>query len=139
MNSEFATLAQETYVSLTTFRRTGVPVATPVWITERDGALYVITDASSGKAKRIRHTAKVTLTPCDMRGHVSGGVEVTGYATLVDPAGTAMVKRLVADKYGVMAKLIGVRTLATDLLAKVTGKSGSNQVGIKIEPEASTQ
>ena len=136
MNPDFARLAQESYVSLTTFRRTGVPVATPVWITERDGALYVITEASSGKAKRIRHTAKVTLTPCDMRGNVSGGADVTGYATLLDAAGTTMVKQLVSDKYGFMAKLIGLRTVATDLFGKVTGKPGSNQVGIKVEPQA---
>lgn len=134
MTQAFDQLAQESYVSLTTFRRTGVPVATPVWITERDGALYVITDANSGKAKRIRHTSKVTMTACDMRGQVAGGPIVTGFATLLDEAGTKMVGDLVSEKYGVLAKLIGLRTVTMDLVAKVTGRTASQRVGIKIEP-----
>lgn len=134
MTHAFDQLAQESYVSLTTFRRTGVPVATPVWITERDGALYVITNADSGKAKRIRHTSKVTLTACDMRGQVAGGPVVPGFATLLDDAGTDLVQHLVSQKYGLFAKLIGLRTLTTDLVAKFTGKAAQQRVGIKIEP-----
>jgi uncharacterized protein len=73
------------YVSLTTFRRTGVPVATPVWAapishrpegaTGAEGevlALVVWTRADSGKVKRLRHTSRVTVAPCDVRGRLLG-------------------------------------------------------------------
>jgi hypothetical protein len=36
----FADLACFKYISLTTYRRTGIPVSTPVWFAERAGVLY---------------------------------------------------------------------------------------------------
>ena len=67
-----APLPHSTYVSLTTFRRTGAPVATPVWAAPDGDALVVWTRADSGKVKRLRHTARVTVAPCDVRGRVQG-------------------------------------------------------------------
>ncbi|WP_222272317.1 PPOX class F420-dependent oxidoreductase [Modestobacter marinus] len=60
------------YVSLTTFRRTGVPVATPVWAAPDGADLLVWTRADSGKVKRLRHTPRVTVAPCDVRGRPQG-------------------------------------------------------------------
>jgi uncharacterized protein len=65
-------LPHGTYVSLTTFRRTGVPVATPVWAAPDGESLIVWTRADSGKVKRLRHTTRVTVAPCDIRGRVQG-------------------------------------------------------------------
>jgi len=59
------------YVSLTTFRKTGVPVATPVWFGEDDGQLYVMTRSDSGKFKRLRNNSKVRVAPCTIRGKVT--------------------------------------------------------------------
>ncbi len=67
-----APLPHSTYVSLTTFRRTGAPVATPVWAAPDGDALIVWTRADSGKVKRLRHTSRVTVAPCDVRGRVQG-------------------------------------------------------------------
>ena len=72
-----------TYVSLTTFRRTGVPVATPVWAAPEDDALIVWTRADSGKVKRLRHTSRVTVAPCDVRGRTKGSA-VEGTAEFID-------------------------------------------------------
>ena len=60
------------YVSLTTFRRTGVPVSTPVWAAPDGDARIVWTRSDSGKVKRLRHTTRVTVAPCDIRGRTSG-------------------------------------------------------------------
>jgi uncharacterized protein len=65
-------LPHSTYVSLTTFRRTGAPVATPVWAAPDGDTLVVWTRADSGKVKRLRHTSSVTVAPCDIRGRVEG-------------------------------------------------------------------
>ena len=46
------------YVSLTTFRRTGVPVRTPVWAAPDGATLVVWTRTDSGKVKRLRHTTR---------------------------------------------------------------------------------
>jgi hypothetical protein len=60
------------YISLTTFRKTGVAVATPVWFGEEDGKLYVMTRHDMGKAKRIRNNPSVKVAPCTIRGKVTG-------------------------------------------------------------------
>ena len=65
-------LPHATYVSLTTIRRTGVPVSTPVWAAPDGDSLVVWTRTDSGKVKRLRHTTRVTVAPCDFRGRVEG-------------------------------------------------------------------
>ena len=78
-------LPHSAYVSLTTFRRTGVPVSTPVWAAPDGDTLVVWTRTDSGKVKRLRHTTRVTVAPCDFRGRVEGPA-VDGTATFVDHA-----------------------------------------------------
>ena len=75
-------LPTSTYVSLTTFRRTGVPVSTPVWAAPDGGTLVVWTRADSGKVQRLRHTPRVTVAPCDFRGRTDGPA-VDGVAEFV--------------------------------------------------------
>ncbi len=60
------------YISLTTFRKTGVGVATPVWFGEQDGKLYIMTRSDMGKTKRIRNNPEVRVAPCTIRGKVTG-------------------------------------------------------------------
>ncbi|HEX4782753.1 MAG TPA: PPOX class F420-dependent oxidoreductase [Candidatus Sulfotelmatobacter sp.] len=60
------------YISLTTFRKTGAAVATPVWFGESDGNLYVMTRSDMGKTKRIRNNPQVRVAPCTIRGTVTG-------------------------------------------------------------------
>ena len=63
---------RQKYISLTTFRKTGAGVATPVWFGEEDGKLYVMTRSEMGKTKRIRNNPQVRVAPCTMRGKVTG-------------------------------------------------------------------
>ena len=94
-----AALPTSRYVSLTTFRRSGDPVATPVWAAPDGDALVVWTRADSGKVKRLRHTARVTVAPCDVRGRVEGpAVEAT--AELLDSAGWPAAERALRRRYG---------------------------------------
>lgn len=60
------------YISLTTFRKSGVGVPTPVWFGEEDGKLYVMTISKMGKTKRIRNNPNVKVAPCTIRGKVIG-------------------------------------------------------------------
>ena len=77
-------LAAEPFVSLTTFRRNGTPVATPVWIARDGGTLVVYTLEDSGKVKRLRRDPRVELRPCNRRGVVSPGTApVPGVAEVV--------------------------------------------------------
>jgi PPOX class probable F420-dependent enzyme len=59
---------REKVISLETYRRNGEPVRTPVWFLEENGILYVHTDDSTGKVKRIRRNPKVRVAPSHFRG-----------------------------------------------------------------------
>jgi PPOX class probable F420-dependent enzyme len=56
------------YIALTTYRRDGRPVTTPVWVAALEGKIYVFTANSTGKAKRVRATGRVRFAPCSMNG-----------------------------------------------------------------------
>jgi PPOX class probable F420-dependent enzyme len=95
-------IAQSRYVSLTTFKRDGTAVATPVWAVEDGGELLVWTRDDSGKVKRIRNSGRVTVTPCDVRGNTAADAPVAeGTAKLMtEPDGLRRVRRAMARKYG---------------------------------------
>ena len=60
------------YISLTTFRKTGLAVPTPVWFGEENDKLYVMTRSDMGKFKRIRNNPQVKIAACTIRGKVTG-------------------------------------------------------------------
>jgi hypothetical protein len=119
-------LADGKYISLATFKRDGTRVATPVWVTREGDHLYAITDADSGKAKRLRNSPRAEVAPCDMRGNVTGGT-VPATAVLLDDAGTKRVMDLVTRKYGLMARAFGLAGAAQKLIGR-----GSDRVGIEV-------
>jgi PPOX class probable F420-dependent enzyme len=71
-NSIPPAIRNQKYISLTTFRRNGAGVATPVWFGEENDTLYVMTRSDMGKTKRIRNNPGVTVAPCTIRGKVTG-------------------------------------------------------------------
>jgi uncharacterized protein len=76
-DTRFVSLQGRKYLNIETFRKNGQGVRTPVWFAgePEDGApekLYVYSTADSGKAKRIRNTARVRVAPCDARGKLLG-------------------------------------------------------------------
>ncbi len=122
-------LAAAKYVSLTTFRRTGAAVSSPVWVSaavDGSGRLAIITVDGTGKTKRLAHTDRVELRACDMRGRVPDGTPTyAGTARVVrDADDIAAVRAAVVDKYGLPARF-------SDLAEKVTGL-----VGIRRNPRA---
>lgn len=92
--------ARSEYVSLTTYRKDGTPVATPVWAAADDGVLYIWTRSDSWKVKRLRHDSRVRVTVCDVRGRIAEGApSAEGTARLLDGEGTAAVRKVLARKY----------------------------------------
>ena len=91
------------YISLTTFRKTGVGVATPVWFGEENGKLYVMTISTMGKTKRIRNNPQVKVAPCTIRGKVTGP-EFAATARLLPPEDFPSARKTLTRKYW-MAKI----------------------------------
>ena len=86
------------YVCLTTFRKSGVAVVTPVWFAEQDDRLYVKTRIDSGKSKRIRNNRSVRVAPCTIRGKVIGP-EFSGKARILRPEQSGPAKEAINRKY----------------------------------------
>src|SRR4051794_41030832 len=97
-----ARFASGRYLLLTTFRRNGTPVATPVWFAVDDAHLLVYTSATTGKAKRLRHTSRVRVAPCTSRGRPTGE-EVAAVARFLPQTEAAHVDRRLNEKYGILA------------------------------------
>ncbi|MFD0200768.1 MULTISPECIES: PPOX class F420-dependent oxidoreductase [Saccharothrix] len=118
-------LAAGKYLLLTTFRKDGTAVPTPVWVVGGNGTLYAWSAAGAGKVKRIRRSGDVQVGPCDFRGNPTGE-QVPATARLLDRAGSDRVRSLIARKYGVMGRvsLLGSRLRR--------GRDGS--IGIEIKP-----
>jgi PPOX class probable F420-dependent enzyme len=91
------------YVLLTTYRRGGAPVPTPVGPIVRDGKVYAYTPANSGKAKRVRRRAQVEVAACTRRGEPTGQA-IEGRARVLDSAEAEAMKeqfrRLWRRQYG---------------------------------------
>ncbi|MGW0249172.1 PPOX class F420-dependent oxidoreductase [Nocardia goodfellowii] len=97
-------LAAGKYLLLTTFRRDGRPVPTPVWVMRDGEALAVWSAADTGKVKRIRNSGRVTVASCDWRGNPLG-VSVPGAAEVLTPGESAYFTGLMKRKYGLAARI----------------------------------
>ena len=60
------------YLSLTSFKRDGTGVSTPVWFVQENGRFFVRTDGGSYKVKRIAHNPSVTIAECSASGRPRG-------------------------------------------------------------------
>lgn len=107
-NDSAATLGEQRFVSLTTFKRNGEGVSTPMWI-GRDGVdLFVWTPAESWKVKRVQNNPRVLLAPSSRFGKVPDAVSaVEGTAEVVtDPATVQRLASAIRTKYGMEYRLV---------------------------------
>jgi uncharacterized protein len=88
----------ERYLSLATFRKTGIAVRTPVWFAEEGDKLYFMTGSKLGKTKRIRNNPHVTIAPCTIRGKITGP-EFSATARILPPDDGPRVQRGIKAKY----------------------------------------
>lgn len=103
------------YFSLTTFRRDGRAVDTPVWFGGSDGTYYVFSAGDAGKVKRLRHTSSARLAPCDVRGKVQGPW-LAAQAYLLSDADE--IDRALAS----LRRKYGWQMWLADVLARLTGR-----------------
>ncbi len=120
-------VASANYVLLTTYRKDGSPVGTPVWAVARDDKLYVWTDANSWKVKRLEHNTDVTLEACNVRGGTKPNAQiVNGTARLLDAVETEKVRGWLRRKYWLTAPLL--------VFASNTFRGKDATIGIEVTP-----
>jgi PPOX class probable F420-dependent enzyme len=84
---------------MTTFRKNGAGVKTPVWFAEDGGGMiYVMTRGDSVKVKRIRNNPDVRIAPCTIRGKVTGP-EFAGRARILPAEEWGLARAAIRAKY----------------------------------------
>ena len=86
------------YISLATFRKSGVAVYTPIWFAEDDNKLYFMTNSKLGKCKRIRNNPQVKIAPCTIRGKITGP-EFSATVRFLRPEEFARARQAINRKY----------------------------------------
>jgi PPOX class probable F420-dependent enzyme len=94
-------------INLETYKKTGQPVATPVWFTIDGDRLFVVTRSDTGKVKRLRNNEVVRVMPCGMRGEPKGEW-VGAKARFATPEETETALKQRSKKYGFKAKIAGL-------------------------------
>ena len=99
--SYFDPLARSRNILLTTHRRDGTPVGTPVHVVARGDVAYVRTFDPSGKLKRIRNNPDVEVAPSTITGRPTGPA-LPAKARIVDRPESAAIGRALAGKYRIL-------------------------------------
>ncbi|MBF4998105.1 PPOX class F420-dependent oxidoreductase [Nocardia sp. BSTN01] len=105
MDNPFGPAGTANYVLLTTYKKDGTPVATPVWAALDDAKLYVWSETAAWKVKRVRRNPDVTLQPCNVSGKPHGEI-VRGTARVLDEQDSDRTRQLIKRKYSIMGWLI---------------------------------
>jgi len=114
-DNALARLDRESYINLATFRRDGRAVETPVWFAAHDRKLYVFSEATAGKMKRLRNDARLRLAACNMRGGIHGDwIEGSG-RRIDDPESVAIAYDALLAKYGLLMRI-------TNFISRLAGR-----------------
>ena len=127
----FPDLGREQFIALTTFRKTGQRVVTPVWFAQSLGTIYVAVHSDTGKLKRLRRSGWVTLAPCTYSGNVTGAVIAGKARILREPEECTAASTALAKKYGFIRPLLYFVMNAQRMLQR---KARAEDVYIAIEP-----
>jgi PPOX class probable F420-dependent enzyme len=90
---------------VSTFRRSGAAVATPLWFGWTDRGIAIVTPANAGKVRRLRRETRVTVAPCRGQGNVTGST-AAGRARILAGSEATAALRLIAKRYPVPRLLL---------------------------------
>lgn len=123
-------LADEKYLSFTTFKTDGTPRPLPIWIVDAgNGKLGFTTYSTSYKVRRLANDPRCIVQPCDVRGNVLEGTEpAAGTAVAHQAEEFERIRSLVKGKYGIQFTL----TNAFGAVRRLFGKDSGTDTAIII-------
>jgi PPOX class probable F420-dependent enzyme len=120
-------LAQSNYILLSTRKKNGDRVATPVWFAQDNGYYYVFSAGNAGKIKRLRNFNDVTVAPCTVTGKPLGEA-LSGRAIIFD------AEKDIATAHSALLKHYGWTMRMVDLGSWLTGKINKRKfIRIKLD------
>jgi PPOX class probable F420-dependent enzyme len=94
------------YLNLSTQKRDGSWVNTPVWFAFADGSFFLFSEGKAGKVKRIRNFSSVSICPCTVTGKLTGNWQSADATLLQTPAETKTAYQALLQKYGWQLRLL---------------------------------
>ena len=94
------------YLSVTSFKRDGTGVATPVWFVSDGSRLFALTDLHSAKVRRIRRNARVLVASCRANGKLRSEPVPARAEVLTATTDLERVQKLLIERYKVSYRLV---------------------------------
>lgn len=94
------------YLSVTSFKRDGSGVATPVWFVSDGSQLFALTDRHSAKVRRIRRNSQVLVAACRVDGKLRGEQVSARAVVLTADAELERVQKLLLRRYKISYRLV---------------------------------
>jgi len=94
------------YLSVTSFKRDGTGVATPVWFVSDGRRLFALTDLHSAKIRRIRRNPRVLVASCRPDGKLRSEPVPARAEVLTATQELERVQRLLIERYKLSYRLV---------------------------------
>ena len=94
------------YVSVTSFKRDGTGVATPLWFVSDGLRLYALTDLHSAKVRRMRRNPHVLVAPCRADGKLRSEPVPAHAEVLTAMPELETVQKLLIERYRVSYRVV---------------------------------
>ena len=94
------------FLSVTSFKRDGTGIATPVWFVSDGEHLFALTDLHSAKVRRIRRNPHVLVAPCRPGGRLRGEPVPAEAEVLTAGEDLEHVQRLLLERYKVSYRIV---------------------------------
>jgi PPOX class probable F420-dependent enzyme len=94
------------YLSVTSFKRDGTGVATPLWFVSDGTRLFALTDLHSAKVRRIRRNPLVLVAPCGPSGKLRGEEVPARVEVLTATEDLERVQKLLTARYRLTYPLV---------------------------------
>jgi len=94
------------YLSVTSFKRDGTAVATPVWFVCDGTRLFAFTDLHSAKVRRVRRNPRVLVAPCRVDGKLHSEPVPARAEVLTNTAELERVQKLLLERYKISYRVV---------------------------------
>lgn len=105
MSTDFAPVKNAKTILLTTYKRDGTPVPTPVSIAFGDGRAFFRSFDKAWKTKRLRNNPRVEVAASTLRGRPTGP-PIQARATLLDGAQARVAAKALARRHRVLQGIL---------------------------------
>jgi uncharacterized protein len=104
--SDLEALFPGRFLSVTSFKRDGTGVATPLWFVSDGSRLYALTDLHSPKVRRVRRNSRVLVAPCRVDGKLRGDPIPGSAEVLTATPDLERVQSLLLDRYRISYRVV---------------------------------